>query len=168
MWKVIGDQRGSLSIPILYIVILLLSLQLIAFAVARYWVQVVQEDIQTKLDMSSMASYPNLNIENLADSASVTLEAEEAEKTFETVLAKQLEMDPATLAPLPSSPVERLYIDRFKIYQATEVPARLTDGRIILHSPAIESQITVHIRLPFLDRTFPFTFRSVTDLPQTP
>jgi hypothetical protein len=168
MRRIVREQRGSFAIPILYMVILLLSLQLLAFAVARYWVQVIREDIQTKLDMSSMASYPNLNLENLAETASVTLETAEAKKTFESVLAKQLEIDPVTLAPLPSSPVERLQIDKFKIYQSSEVPARLADGRMILHSPAIESQITVHIRLPFLDRNFPFTFHSVTDLPQTP
>lgn len=168
MRRIVFEERGSFTIPILYMVILLLSMQLLAFAVARYWVQVIQEDIQAKLDMSSMASYPNLNLENLAETASVTMLTAEARKTFESVLAKQLEIDPATMAPLRSSPVERLQIDKFKIYQVSEVPARLADGRMILHSPAIESQITVDIRLPFLGRSFPFIFHSVTDLPQTP
>lgn len=164
----VKNERGSIAVPILYIMICLLSLQVVIFTISRYWLHTLQEDIQTKLDMSSMACYPVLSIENLAELASITIEENRAKGIFTTVLAKQLELDEHTWQPKASSPIQQLKIDKFKIYQASEVPVTLTDGRIILHSPAIESQITVYARIPFIGRSFPFKFHSVTDLPQTP
>lgn len=162
------EERGSYAIPAMYIVAALLSLLLVLYGLSRYWVGVLAEDIQAKLDMSSMACYPNLNIENLADTASVALEEVEARRTFELILRKQLNVDSQPAQAAVRSAVQHLQIDKFKIYRANEVPVTFPGGRTILHSPAIESQITAQVRIPFIDRIFPFTFRSVTDLPQTP
>lgn len=162
------DERGSFTMPVLYTVVALLSLQLVVYGVARYWVSVMQEDIQTKLDMSNMACYPNLNLENLADTASVVLEEAEAKKTFSAMLARQLDLNEQTLAADSNKPIQSIEITKFKVYRQSEVPAALSGGRQILRSPAIESQITAHVRIPFIGGSYPHVFRSVTDLPQAP
>jgi hypothetical protein len=167
-FTVLRDERGSFTMPILYVVIALLSLQLTVYGISRYWISVMQEDIQSKLDISNMACYPNLNLENLADTASVMLQEAEAKKTFEAMLARQLDLNEQTLAADSGKPIQRVEITRFKIYRQSEVPATLPGGRQILRSPAIESEITAHVRIPFIGGVFPHAFRSVTDLPQTP
>ncbi|WP_380027520.1 hypothetical protein [Effusibacillus consociatus] len=166
--RLLEEERGAYAVPAIYVTVSLLSLLLVLYLISRYWIGVLQEDIQTKLDMSNFACYPNLNIENLANTASIALEEVEARKTFELMLARQLEVDERIMRPQSNSPIQQLHIDTFRIYRSNEVPVTLSGGRRILHSPAIESQITVLVRIPFTDRTIPFTFRSVTDLPKTP
>ncbi|GAX91256.1 hypothetical protein [Effusibacillus lacus] len=168
MLRLIKDERGAYAVPAMYAVIALLSLSLAVYGISWYWLGVLQENIQTKLDMSNWACYPSLHLENLANTASVALVETEARKTFELMLARQLNLDETTLQAPSGSSLQQLKIDTFKIYGRNEVPATLQGGRIILHSPAIESQITAFVRIPFIDRSFPFTFRSVTELPQTP